>query len=78
MKATANFEIQHQEMWYENSETVLVNYHCYSSTMMCLQLLSWGVWLGQVENAEVLKPNYGNGSTETEVRKWEEKTPISV
>ena len=24
---------------------------------------------GQVENAEVLKPKYGNGSTETEVRK---------
>ena len=25
--------------------------------------------VGQVENAEVRKPKYGNGSTETEVRK---------
>ena len=33
---------------------------------------------GQVENAEVRKPKYGNGSTETEVRKCEEKLPIGV
>ena len=33
---------------------------------------------GQVENAEVLKRKYGNQSTETEVRKWEEKPLISV
>ena len=35
-------------------------------------------WSGQVENAEVRKPKYGNGSTETEVRKWEEKPPLDV
>ena len=28
---------------------------------------------GEVENAEVRKPKYGNRSSETEVRKWEEK-----
>ena len=33
---------------------------------------------GQVENAEVRKPKYGNGSMETEVRKWEEKPPLDV
>ena len=33
---------------------------------------------GQVENAEVRKPKYRNGSTETEVLKWEEKPPIDV
>ena len=27
------------------------------------------MYYGQVENAEVRKPKYGNGSTETEVRK---------
>jgi len=30
----------------------------------------------QMENTEVQKPKYENGSTETEVRKWEEKLPI--
>ena len=33
-------------------------------------------YVGQVENAEVRKPKYGNGSTETEIQKWEEKPPI--
>ena len=33
---------------------------------------------GQVENAEVQKPKYGNESAETEVRKWEEKPPIGA
>ena len=33
---------------------------------------------GQVENAEVRIPKNGNGSTETEVRKWEEKPPIGI
>ena len=33
---------------------------------------------GQVENAEVRKPKYGNESTETKVWKWEEKPPLSV
>ena len=31
--------------------------------------------MGQVENAE-RKLKYGNGSTETEIWKWEEKPPI--
>jgi len=31
-----------------------------------------------VANAEVQKPKYGNGSMETEVRKWEEKLPIGA
>ena len=39
---------------------------------------------GQVENTEVRKRKYRNGNTETEaatetkLRKWEEKLPISV
>ena len=28
--------------------------------------------MGQVENAEVQKPKYGNGSMELELREWEE------
>ena len=37
-------------------------------------LENWGrreyaITVGQVENAEVRKPKYGNGSTETEVQK---------
>ena len=28
--------------------------------------------MGQVENAEVWRLKYGNGSAETEVRKWDE------
>ena len=33
---------------------------------------------GQVENVEVRKLKYGNGTTETEVRKREEKPPLRV
>ena len=36
------------------------------------------VHVGQVENAEVRKRKYGNGITETEVQKWEEKLPVGV
>ena len=34
--------------------------------------------MGEVESAEVRKPKYRNGSTETEVQKWREEPPISV
>ena len=46
--------------------------------MQALPWVTYGKDLGQVENAEVRKRKYGNGSTETEVRKWEEKPPLGV
>ena len=41
-------------------------------------IVDWQILNGQVENAEVRKPKYGNRSMETKVRKWEEKPPLGV
>ena len=60
---------------YVRQDGLLLELHAISiaacSYVLLLQLYSYYMWyvIGQVENAEVRKPKYGNGSMETEVRK---------